>query len=287
MLCFLSLLFLSSLNPFGSLGDQHQQPWELLDPNPQGSGYEEGLSLRGDTDGVPGCPWAWGCLSRLSLPPASPPPVAALPLLSPPRLSPPAQPRCSSSSPQQLQGVLEKRAAPPTKFQAQSSQGKAGCWQGGILSQAGPRSQESPRHRENMPGVSGKPTSTLRSARRPLSPGVCRWSCQRSVSYDTALPPWAPKAIPGQHPSGMATKPRATPVSPRMLVLTTLTSFLFPFLPWGSKALCSPCAPAKPGGSSPRSPRHAWTPGSWVGAGGQQHPGLLACSSPAAPRRAG
>lgn len=33
-LVFLSLLFLSSLNPFRSPRDLCRQPWELLEPNP-------------------------------------------------------------------------------------------------------------------------------------------------------------------------------------------------------------------------------------------------------------
>lgn len=60
-----------------------------------------------------------------------------------------------------------------------------------------------------------------------------------------------------------------------MLALAALTSFASPFLPWGSKAGCFPCAPAEPGAGHVLAVPGA--PGSRPGAGA----GSARVSSPA------
>lgn len=137
----------------------------------------------------------------------------------------------SSSFPQQLRRVLEKRAAPPAP--SSPSQAQARCWQGTPRpgqdrgARLGKALQGSPSPPSALPGV----PSTLEAAGF-----VC---CATSVS------PRSPRAVPGQHPQGMATDTAGEPrdARPRHAHL-----FPFPFAPWGSGAGCFPCAPAEPGG---------------------------------------
>lgn len=85
--------------------------------------------------------------------------------------------------------------------------------------------------------------------------------------------------MPSQHPAGMATEPRAPLVSPGMLALATLTSFPSPFLPWGSKAGCFPCAAAEAGGgrvlAAPAVPGAGSRPGAGAGSAWDSSPALL------------
>lgn len=107
-----SVFFLrfSSLNPFRNPGDQHRQPWELLEPNPtdtQGSSHEEGLSPQGDTDGVPGSPQGMGLPPWAGSAATKPPPHRCSPS------SPPTSSLLSSTAPWQLiPGPGEKGCSP-------------------------------------------------------------------------------------------------------------------------------------------------------------------------------
>lgn len=192
----------------------------------------------------------------------------------------PAQPHGSSSYSQKLRGLLRKRAVPHSKSQPMPAMGRL------YAGREAPhpwRDQGAKRgkHDKTMPGVPGS------------SPPPC-------TSPEEIPPTWSlPTPMPEAHvlwhcsvPAGTESCPRQashwdshraqrTPVSPEMLVLTSIP---FSFFPWGSKALCSPCAP---GGSSPWSSCSAQAQGSRPGAGGQQLPGLLLCSPPAARRSAG
>ena len=172
-----------------------QTPW-----TPRGLAARKGCPCEGTPMGSLAPPGhgavslGWLCHQRAPRP-------ALLSLFFPLLVSPlQRSPRGSSSSPQQLQGVVGKRAAPLSKSPAHLRQGQAGCWQGGTSSWAGARSRESPRHGENMPGVSGKPTSTLHSDRRP----PLSWSLPMPVPEER---------VPRHRSASAGTKSRPRPAS--------------------------------------------------------------------------
>ena len=220
---------------------------------------------------MPGSPQGQGCLAGLALLSPSPLPSAALPLLPPPRLCPPAQPHGSSSSPQQLGGVLGKRAAPPSHQIPSPLQPRAGWMLAGMCPILGRTKEpgEPPSWGKHPGGLGEVHLHALLCREGPLS---C--SLPMTVPEERVLPHGT------SIPLGRPRSPGLLRGTQGMLVLAMLTSFSFPFLQQGSKALCSPCAPGKPGGqvhAAPPCPDPGVPGGSW-GAAAPGSPRLLSSS---------
>lgn len=222
-----------------------------------------------DIHEVPGSPQGTG----LVLLPSSPLAVVPLPLLPPAHFSPPQL----ILSPAAPEGPGEKGCS-PLQPPAHAAKHRLDAGKGHLI--LGRTEEPGDTHGEER--TPGKPTPPSALPGAPSIPEVAVF-----VSCDTALSPWSPRAVPSQHPAGMATEPRAPLVSPGMLAPATLTSFPFPFLPWGSNAGCFPCAAAEPEGgrvlAAPAVPG-ARGPGRELGPAAPGSPRLL-CSSRA--RRAG
>lgn len=166
--------------------------------------------------------------------------LAVVPLLPPP---PPFSPPQLILSPTAPEGPGGKGCSP---FQLPVHPAKHWVLEGGRLTLG----------RTEGPGATHSEESTAGKQKTPQGSPLCREpSPSWRLPCDTALSPRLPRAVPRQHPAGMATEPGAPRVSPGMLALATLTSFSSPCLPWGREAGCCPCAPAEPGAGPVPLPR--------------------------------